>query len=66
MTHGYPNSKQIVRGSKLAFNIVSIRETYYGLLERHNLNMSIISPVNPFAEMIFFWVLLLEKILNRY
>jgi hypothetical protein len=64
--YGYPNPKWVAGDSKSASNRVPIRETHFGLSERHNPNMSIISPRNPFAERILFWVLLLEKISNRY
>ena len=63
---GDPNLKWIARDLKSAFNKVSIQEIYFGLPERHNLNMDILSPKNPFAERILFWVLLLEKMPNKY
>ena len=62
----HPNSKWVSRDSKSASDRVPIRETYFWLPERHNLNMGILSPGNPFAERILFWVLLLEKMPNRY
>jgi hypothetical protein len=34
----------------------------FGLQQRHNPNMSILSPGDSFAERVLFWVLLLEKI----
>ena len=58
--YGHPNSKWVARDLKSASNGVPIRETYFGLPERHNPNMGIHSPRNPFAERILFWVLLLE------
>ena len=61
--YGHLNSKWVVRDPKSASNIV---DTYFGLPERHNPNMGILSPENPFAEMIFFWVLSLKKMSNRY
>ena len=64
--YGHPNLKWVARDLKSASNIVLIRETYFGLPERHNPNMDILSPGNPFAERILFCVLLLEKIPNRY
>jgi len=64
--YGKLNPKWIARDPKSASSRVLIRETYFRLFERHNLNMSIISPVNLFAEMILFWVLLLEKMSNGY
>jgi hypothetical protein len=42
----------VVGDPKSAFS----RETHFGLLERHNLNMSIISSGNLFAKRILFWV----------
>jgi len=63
---GHSNPKWVARDPKSASNRVSIQETYFRLPERHNPNMSILSPGNPFAERILFWVLLLEKMPNRY
>jgi len=34
--------------------MVPIQEIYFELPEKHNPNMDIISPENPFAEMILF------------
>jgi len=64
--YGHPNIKWVARDLKSASNRVPIRETYFGLPERHNPNMDILSPENSFAEMILFWVLLLEKMPNMY
>jgi len=64
--YGHPNPKWVARDQKSASNRVPIRETYFRLPERHNPNMGILSPKNPFAERILFWVLLLEKIPNMY
>ena len=64
--YGHPNLKWVARDPKSASNRVPIRETYFELPERHNSNMGILSPENLFTEMIFFWVLLLEKIPNMY
>ena len=61
-----PNLKWIARDTKSVSNRVSIRVTYFGLPERHHPNMGILSPGNLFTERILFWVLLLEKIPNRY
>ena len=36
------------------------------LRERHNPNISILSPETPFIERILFWVLLLEKMSNEH
>jgi len=41
-------------------NIYSL-QTYFRYQERHNLNMSILSPQDPFVERILFWMLLLER-----
>jgi len=49
-----------------ASNRIPICETHIGLQQRHNPNMSILSPEDSFAERVFFWVVLLEKIKNRY
>ena len=54
------------RDPKSASNRLPIRETNFGLSKRHNPNMSILAPENPFTEIILFWVLLLEKMSNRY
>ena len=62
----HPNQKSVTRDKKSVSNRVPIRETYFGLSERHNPNMSILSPENPFAETILFWVWLLEKMPNMY
>jgi hypothetical protein len=52
--YGHPNPKWVVRDPKLTSNKLSIRETFFELSERHNPNMSILSPKNSFAEKIFF------------
>ena len=52
--HENSNSKWVARDLKLAFNRVPIQEIYFGLTERHNSNMGILSPKNLFAERIFF------------
>ena len=52
--HGCLNSKWIARYSKSACNRVPIRKIYFRLSERHNLNMDILSPENPFTERIHF------------
>ena len=53
-SYGHPNLKWVAGDSKLVSNRVPIRETYFGLSDRHNPNMSIIFPGNPFAERFFF------------
>jgi len=53
-SYGHPNPKWLARDSKSAVNRVPIRETYFGLPERHNPNMGIISSENSFAERILF------------
>ena len=50
----------------IAFNRVPIWKTYFKSQKRHNPNLSILSPRDPFAEMVVFWVLLLEKTKNKY
>jgi hypothetical protein len=64
--YGNPNPKWVARDPNSASNRVHIRETYFGLPKRHNPNMGILSPENPFAERTLFWVLLLEKMPNMY
>ena len=63
---GDPNPKWVVDGTVSASNRILICETHFGLQQRHNPNMSILSPRNPFAEMILFWVPLLERMSNVY
>jgi hypothetical protein len=62
----HPNSKWVARDIKSASNRIPIWDTYFRLPERHKSNIGILSPRKPFAEMILFWVLLLEKMSNRY
>ena len=64
--YGHPNPKWIARDPKSVSNRVPIWEIYLGLHERHKPNMDILSPENSFVEMILFYVLLLEKMLNMY
>lgn len=40
---------------------VSIREIHLGCQERHNLNMSIVSPEDLFAQIILFWISLWRR-----
>ena len=49
-----PNPKWVTSDPKSASNRVPIREIYFGLIERYNPNMSILSPVNLFTERILF------------
>jgi hypothetical protein len=44
-SYGHLNLKWVLDGIVSAFNRVLICETYFGLQERHNLNMSILSSV---------------------
>jgi hypothetical protein len=62
----HPNTKWVSDNTVSASDRVPIQETHFGCQERHNLNMSIISPEDPFAEIILFWVSLLEKIKKEY
>ena len=64
--YGHPNPKWVARDPKSVSNRIPIQVTYFGLSERHNLNMSILSPENPFVERIIFCVLLSENIPNGY
>jgi hypothetical protein len=59
--YGHPNPKWILDGIVSASNRVPICETHFGLQQRHNSNMSILSPEDSFAGRVLFWVLLLEK-----
>jgi hypothetical protein len=45
----------------VASNKVLIWKTHFGCQERHNLNLSIISPRDPFAKRIIFWGLVVEE-----
>jgi hypothetical protein len=63
---GYPNPKWVFNRIPIASNRVPISKTHFGCQEIHNPNMGILSPEDPFAERIVFWVLLLEKTKNRY
>ena len=64
--YGHPYLKWVSNDTVSASNRASICETYFGLQQRHNPNMSILSPGDSFAERVLFWVLLLEKTKNRY
>lgn len=55
-----------VRDPKSASNILSIRVNYFGLFDRYNSNMNILSSENPFIEKILFGVMWLEKMPNSY
>ena len=61
-----PNPKWVMNGTVLASNKIPICETHFELQQRHNPNMSILSPKDSFAERVLFWVMLLEKTKNRY
>ena len=63
---GDPNPKWVVDGTVSASNRILICETHFGLQQRHNPNMSILSPGDSYAERVLFWVLLLEKTKNGY
>ena len=65
-SYGHLNPKWVVEDLKSVFNIVPIWESYFGLSERHDPNTSIISPGKLFAEIILFWVPLLERMSNGY
>jgi hypothetical protein len=62
----YPNPKWVSNKIPITSNRVPIWKTYFGCYERHNPNLSILSPGDPFAERVVFWVLLLEKTKNGY
>ena len=64
--YGDPNTKWAVDGTVSAFNRILICEIYFGLQQRHNINMSILSPEDSFVERVFFCVLLLKKTKNGY
>jgi len=61
-----PNPKWVSNTVPIASNRVSIWKIYFGCQERHNLNLSILSPGDPFTERVVFWVMLLEKTKNMY
>jgi hypothetical protein len=56
-----PNPKWVSNTIPIASNKVFIWKTHFGCQERHNPNPSILSPEDPYAERVVFWVLLLEK-----
>jgi len=60
-SYGHPYLRWVARDLKSVSNRLLIRKIHFRLSERHNSNMNILSPENPFAEMILFWVMLLEK-----
>ena len=64
--YGHPYIKWVSNGNVSASNKAPICETYFGLQQRHNPNMSILSPRDSFVERVIFWVILLEKTKNRY
>jgi hypothetical protein len=51
---GYPNPKWISNTIPIDSNRVSIQKTYFGYQERHNPNLGILSPRDPFAESVVF------------
>jgi len=55
-----------VDGTVSVFNRIPIYDTHFRLQQRHNPNMSILSTINIFVEMVFFSVLLLENTKNGY
>ena len=61
-----PNPKWVVDGTVSASNKIPICETHFRLQQRHNLNMSFLSPRDSFVERVLFWVILLEKTKNGY
>jgi hypothetical protein len=52
--YGHPNAKCVLDGTVSASNRVLICETYFRLQERHNPNMSILSPRDSFTERVLF------------
>jgi len=57
------NLKWVFNRILIASNRLPIWKTYFGCQEWYNPNLSILSPGDPFAEMVLFWVwvLLLER-----
>ena len=52
--YGDPNPKWVVDGTVSASNRIPIRKTHFGLQQRHDPNMSILSPGDSFIEMVLF------------
>jgi len=52
--YGDLNPKWIMYGTVSAFNRIPICEIHFGLQQRHNINMSILSSEDLFAERVFF------------
>ena len=63
---GDPNPKWVFKKIHIASNRILIWKIHFGYQKRYNLNLSILSPGDPFAERVFFWASLLEKTKNRY
>jgi len=51
---GNPNPKWVSNTIPIASNRVSIQKTLFRYQERHNPNLGILSPRDPFAESVFF------------
>jgi hypothetical protein len=51
-TYEYPNPKWVAEEPKSVSNRKPILKTYFGLPERHNPNISVLSPRNLFAKRI--------------
>jgi hypothetical protein len=49
-----PNLKWVSNTISIAFNRVPIQKTYFGYQKRHNPNLGILSPRDPFAESVVF------------
>jgi hypothetical protein len=59
---GYPNPKWVSNSRiPIASNRLSIWKIYFGCHERHNSNLSILSPGDPFAERVVFWGLVVGE-----
>ena len=51
---GNPNSKYVSNTIPIASNKISIQKTHFGYQGRHNPNLGILSPRDPFAESVVF------------
>ena len=64
--YGYLYLKCVSNGTVLVFNRAFICEIHFGLQQRRNSNISILSYRDLFTENVLFWILLLENNKNKY
>jgi len=61
---GNPNPKLISNTIHIASNKIPIQKTHFEYQEKHNLNLNILFPRDPFAESVVFWVRIIEDSLK--